>query len=188
MKRYILFIISILLIAAPTNAISISLGQQAPDFSLGSASGEPVSLSKFKGKTLVFIYWRTEQKRSVMALKEASEIMKDYEQKGVTVVGVIEDNDNVEEAQKVFADNKIDYPLLIDSNRQVYSDYGIRVFPTTVIVDKEGVLGILFDLFLLLSLNHDAAYRLRSRISYKYPALCTQGFFHLLEYLHQLRD
>ena len=140
MSRYILFVIAILLIAAPTNAISISLGQKAPDFNLGSASGKPVALSEFKGKTLVFVYWRTEQKRSVMALKEASEIMKDYEQKGVKVIGVIEDGVSVEEAQKVFADNKIDYPLLIDSNRQVYSDYGIRVFPTTVIVDKDGVL------------------------------------------------
>jgi peroxiredoxin len=124
----------------PTNAISISIGQQAPDFNLSSASGEPVALSEFKGETLVFIYWRTEQKRSMMALKEASDIMKDYEKKKVKVIGVIEDSDSLEEAQKVFEDNEIDYPLLIDSNRQVYGDYGIRVFPTTVIVDKDGVL------------------------------------------------
>lgn len=140
MRSFILVIIMLLLVSTPTNAISISIGEQAPDFNLNSASGEPVASSEFKGKTLVFIYWRTKQKRSVMALKEAGLIMKDYREKGVNVIGVIEDSDSLEEAQKVFEDNKIDYPLLIDSNRQVYGDYGIRVFPTTVIIDKNGVL------------------------------------------------
>jgi tetratricopeptide (TPR) repeat protein len=140
MRKYILFVMLLLLIAPPTNAISISIGQQAPDFNLSSASGEPVALSEFKEDTLVFIYWRTEQKRSVMALKEANDIMKDYEKKKVKVIGVIEDSDSLEEAQKVFEDNNISYPLLIDGNRQLYGAYGIRVFPTTVIIDKDGVL------------------------------------------------
>jgi len=139
MRKYILLIISLLLIAAPTNAISISLGEQAPDFNLRSASGEPVASSEFKGKTLVLIFWRTGQSRSVMALKEAAEIMRDYEKKGVSVIGVIEEAESLEEAQKVFEDNKISYPLLID-DRQAYSDFGIRVFPTTVIIDKDGLL------------------------------------------------
>jgi peroxiredoxin/predicted negative regulator of RcsB-dependent stress response len=139
-RQYVLFVISLLLIAAPSNAISISIGERAPDFTLRSVSGGSIGSGDFKGKTLALIFWRTDQKRSLMALKEAADIMKEYGQKGVQVIGVIEDGESIEKAQKVLEDNKIQYPLLIDADRQVYGDYGIRVFPTTVIIDKNGVL------------------------------------------------
>jgi cytochrome c biogenesis protein CcmG/thiol:disulfide interchange protein DsbE len=140
MRQYVLFVILFLLIAAPSNAISISIGERAPDFTLRSVSGESVVSRDFKGKTLALIFWRTEQKRSVMALKEAADIMKAYGQKGVQVISIIEDSESIEEAQNVLKDNKIQFPMLIDVDRQVYGAYGIRVFPTTVIIDKDGML------------------------------------------------
>lgn len=140
MRKYLLCVILLLLIASPSKAISISIGETAPDFTLLSPSGQPVTLKEFKGNTLVLICWRTDQKRSLMALKEARDIQQAHEKKGVKVIGIIEDNDDPEEARKVYAENNIDFPLLIDNSRQLYSDYGIRVFPTTVIIDKEGLL------------------------------------------------
>jgi tetratricopeptide (TPR) repeat protein len=128
-----------MLVAAPTNAISVAIGERVPDFNLSSASGETVTTNEFTGKTLVIILWRMDQKRSMMAIKEASEIAKEYKEKGVEVIGVIQDSDSLEEAQKVFNENEIKYPLVVDNERKAYGDYRIRVFPTTVIVDKDGL-------------------------------------------------
>lgn len=140
MIPFILFFVSLLLFSPITSAISIPLGEDAPGFTLSSAEGKTLTLSDYSGKTLVFIFWRTDQKRSILALKEANEILKDYKQKNVSVIGIVEDSDDLEEARKIISENEIDFPLLVDKDRQVYGSYGVRVFPTTVIIDKEGTL------------------------------------------------
>jgi len=140
MRQIAVFILLVLMIAAPTNAISVSVGEKVPEFTLYSPAGDAVSSGEFKGKTLILICWRTDQKRSILSLKDAGDILKEYGQKGIAVVGVMEDNDDPEEARKIYNENNIDFPLLIDKSRQLYGDYGIRVFPTTVIIDKDGLL------------------------------------------------
>lgn len=140
MISFILFFVLFLVFAPISDAISISLGDNAPDFSLSSVEGKTATLGEYKGQTLVVIFWRTDQKKSLLALREAGEILENYEQKGIKVVAVVESSDNIEDAQKIITDNGIKYPLFIDDDRQAYSDYGIRVFPTTVVIDKEGLL------------------------------------------------
>lgn len=140
MKFIILSIVTLLLFAPASNAISISHGGVAPDFTLKSIDGKRISLDEFKGKVVVLIFWRTEQKRSLQALQDAEDIYGKYLKKGVQVLSIIEDNDNRESALNIFSDNKISYPLLIDNDRETYGDYGIRVFPSTVIIDKQGLI------------------------------------------------
>ncbi len=41
-------------------------------------------------------------------------------------------------AKKIFIDKEIDYSIFVDTDRQLFSDYGIKVYPTTLIIDKEG--------------------------------------------------
>ena len=140
MISFILFFVLFLVFAPISDAISISRGDNAPDFSLSAVEGEATTLDEYKGQTLVVIFWRTDQKKSLLALQDAEEIFEKYEQKGIKIVAVVESSDNIEDAQKTIADNVIKYPLFIDNDRQAYSDYGIRVFPTTVVIDKEGIL------------------------------------------------
>ncbi len=140
MISFILFFVLFLIFAPISDAISILLGDNAPDFTLSSVEGEAITLGEYEGQTLVVIFWRTDQKKSLLALREAEEILEKYEQKGIKVVAVVESSDNMEDAQKIITDNVIKYPLFIDNDRQAYGDYGIRVFPTTVVIDKEGIL------------------------------------------------
>lgn len=135
----ILMAISLLLTPA-SDAISIPHGEPAPAFTMTSVEGKALSLSDYKEKIVVMIFWRTEQKRSLLTLEDAKSALEDYGKKGVLVLSVIEDSDNREEALKILEDKKITYPLLIDNDRQVYGSYGVRVFPTTVIINKEGIV------------------------------------------------
>ncbi|MBI5055483.1 MAG: redoxin domain-containing protein [Nitrospirae bacterium] len=135
------FLIALLMVFSPASeAISISLGEAAPAFTLNSTDGKAVSLSDYKGEVVVVIYWRTAHDRSALALKDAYDELKKYEKKDVRVLSVISDTDNKDDAIGVLKEKGIDYPLLIDPDRQLYSSYGIRVYPTTVIIDKQGVL------------------------------------------------
>ena len=146
-----------LLFTPAAEAISISGGERAPDFTLSSVEGKTISLSEYKGRIVVLVYWRTDQKRSLLALKDINDILEKLKgKKKVQVASVIAGSDNREEAMDIFTRNKLGYPLLIDSDRQLYSDYGIRVFPSTVIIDREGIVAYAIP-------GHPLSYKTRLR-------------------------
>lgn len=140
MIRIILGLVIFLLCAPSAEAINVSAGGAAPDFTTSSVDGKRISLNEYKGKVLVIIFWRTDQERSVLALQDAKEILDKFKSKGMEVVCVMEESDNKEEALMIFKNKGIGFPLLIDTDRKIYSDYGVRVFPTTVIIDKQGLV------------------------------------------------
>ena len=129
-----------LLFTPAAEAISVSGGEHAPGFTLSSVEGKTISLSDYKGRVAVLVYWRTGQKRSLLALKDINDILKKFKGKNVQVATIIAGSDNREEAVNIFTENRLEYPLLIDSDRQLYGDYGIRVFPSTVIIDRKGIV------------------------------------------------
>ncbi len=140
MIRIILGLVIFLLFTPASQAINISAGGAAPDFTISSVDGKRISLNEYKGKVLVIIFWRTDQDRSILALQDAKDIHDKFKSKGMEVVSVMEESDSKEEALLIFKNKGIDFPLLVDTERRTYSDYGVRVFPTTVIIDKQGLV------------------------------------------------
>jgi tetratricopeptide (TPR) repeat protein len=133
----ILIILLLLFVSfAPAYAIGIKEDATAPDFSLSSVDGKVVSLSEYRGQVVVFIYWRADQDRSHLALKDGQDIYKRY--KDVQVIGLIAGTKNLEVVSQILRDFAIDFPVLIDSNRRVYEAYGIRVYPSTIIINRNG--------------------------------------------------
>ncbi|MCK5511804.1 MAG: redoxin domain-containing protein [Thermodesulfovibrionia bacterium] len=131
-------LLSFFLLLSPAYAISVALGGNAPDFSLKTAEGKTISLGEYKNKVVVLIYWRTDQERSLLALKDGQHIFNTYRNKGVQVLGLTAESEHLEAIKKVYVDYEIEFPILLDPDRQVYGDYGIRVYPSTVIIDKKG--------------------------------------------------
>jgi len=75
-----------------------------------------------------------------MAIKEGQDIFARHRDKHVLVLGLISDDVNIDAVHKILTDNNIKFPVVIDSNRQVYGVYGIRVYPMTIIIGKTGKL------------------------------------------------
>lgn len=140
MIRTALALIFLFLFSPVSYAINIPVGETAPDFNLTSPTGEHFSLTENNGKVTVLIYWRTEHERSLLALKDANEVLDKLRGKDIRGISVIAGNDRLDLAKQTISENGINLPLFMDQGRQIYSDYGIRVYPTTVILDKEGVL------------------------------------------------
>jgi len=137
---FILIVIFCLMFSPPSSAIGIARGESAPAFQLKSIDGSTVSLDAYKGQIVVLIYWRPGHDPSRLALKEAYDELKKHEKKSIRILSVIADSENKEEARNILKKEGIDYPLLVDSERQLYGSYGIRVYPTTVIIDKQGIV------------------------------------------------
>ena len=110
--KIIAIIFSILLFFShASDALSISSGETAPPFTLSSSEGKTLSLSNYKGKVTVIIFWRTDQKRSLLALQDAQNILGNLKGKDVSVISVIGEKETMDEAKKILADNSMDFPL-----------------------------------------------------------------------------
>ena len=135
------YLLAFLLIFIPAaDALSITEGQAAIDFKVSGLDGHTISLGEQHGKTVVLVYWKVGQEMSLQALKDIAEIDGQPQKKGVQVISVIADSDDRENAKNIVSENGIGFPVAIDAERTIYGSYGIRVYPTTMIVDRDGKL------------------------------------------------
>jgi tetratricopeptide (TPR) repeat protein len=131
----LLFILSPLVSAS---AIEVETGDVAPDFTLSTLDGKTFSLNGSRDNVVVMMYWRVDQNRSLKALEQMKIIDNSYADKGVTVISIVADTADHEKVNSTLKEKAVQFPALIDIDRRVYGDYGIRVYPSTVIIDREG--------------------------------------------------
>jgi peroxiredoxin len=137
----VILILSLLLLVIPVfsaHAVNIHYGAAAPQFDLRSTDGENISFSDYKEKVVVLLYWKTAQKYSIDALEDCGVFSNTYKARGVRFIGLVADTEDVQKVRKIMKDEGIDFPVLIDTDRQVYGTYGVRVYPTTIIIDRKG--------------------------------------------------
>ena len=115
------------------------VGTAAPAFDVETIEGKHVTLDSFKGKTLVINAWGTwcppcrEEMPDLIA--SAPKLMKD----GVTFLGV--DSTETAPVVRAFAVAKaVPYPLAIDGDRSFAKAYDIQDFPTTFVIDQQGIV------------------------------------------------
>ncbi|HVO73854.1 MAG TPA: peroxiredoxin [Ignavibacteriaceae bacterium] len=118
-------------------------GSKAPDFTLLDAYGKKYSLSEYKGKSPVVIYFYPMAGTSGCT-KEACGIRDDwskFEKNNIKVFGI--STDDKPAIKKFIDDYSLNFPLLSDENKEVSKKYGVlkddgRDKRFTFIVDKNG--------------------------------------------------
>ena len=126
------------------------IGKPAPDFSLPSTSGEPISLKQFKGKKTVVLYFYPKDE-TPGCTREACDFRDhtaEFEAANVVVLGV--STDGLESHQRFQAKQKLPFPLLSDEDAAVSKLYGVYkqknlygkkhlgIERTTFVIDKTG--------------------------------------------------
>jgi cytochrome c biogenesis protein CcmG, thiol:disulfide interchange protein DsbE len=113
----------------------IAAGDRAPKFTLRADNGRTVSLPDFGGKLLVLNFWASWCPPCVEETPSLSRFAKEYEGKGVVVLGVSVDHD--EKAYKAFLE-KFKPAFLTVRDSQVHEDYGTFMYPETYFIDSKG--------------------------------------------------
>jgi len=117
----------------------------AIDFTLQDQFGKTHSLSDYKGKTIFLNFWGTwcppcrDEMPDIQSLYETQETEGEN---GVIILGIAAPNYGREKNEQGIKDflkeNGYTYPVLIDTNAELFEAYGIYSFPTTYMIDRDG--------------------------------------------------
>ncbi len=132
-----------------TLALILSLGfgfsssrkSPAPDFSGTTLDGKTMRLSELRGKVVLLDFWASwcgPCKKEMPFLVRLHETLKDQD---FTVLGVNVDTDRQKvEAFLAKLKDKPGFPIIFDSKGSIAERYRLQGMPTTLIIDRNGVV------------------------------------------------
>ncbi len=111
----------------------------APDFKLLGISGKVWRMSEHRGKVILLDFTTTWCPYCLKDIPFLKKIYAKYKDQGLEFVSI-----NIQESQKKvvsFAEkHSIPYPVLLDPDGTAGMSYGVRGFPTKVLIDRDGTL------------------------------------------------
>jgi thiol-disulfide isomerase/thioredoxin len=121
---------------------------RAPEFQATAwfNTPQPLSLSDLRGKLVLLDFWTYCCINCLHVLEDLKYLEEKYANRPLAVIGVhspkFTNEDNPESVRQAIARYGITHPVLLDSQRRTWDAYGVRGWPTLVLVDPRGyVLG-----------------------------------------------
>ncbi len=141
-KNWVLPGLVLILVVSATQAffnsqVAISDGDLAPEFSLSDTEGVAHSLKQHRGKQVVLNFWGTWCPPCLQELPGLNRFAAEHPE--VLVLGIAVDSGR---GKRLAAEKRrlgINFPVLA-ADDLVQGAYGVRVLPTTFLIDGEGIM------------------------------------------------
>ena len=120
-------------------APALAVGRPAPPFTVTGLDGKPVTLADFHGKTLVVNAWATWCPPCRLETPDLIGAYRKLAGPGVVFLGI--DSTEVAPLVKAFVAAKgVAWMQALDTDKSFVRAYGIDGIPTTVVIDKNGIV------------------------------------------------
>lgn len=128
--------------AEPTQDLrNVKVGDQVPTFSVQGLDGASIDKATYQGKVLLLVFAKPNQEHSLKALRAVQRISKESHSTNLAVLAVSTKPEVAAESLKgLAAEYGLSVPMAIDPGRKMYGDFGLRVAPTTLLIDESGKL------------------------------------------------
>ena len=110
----------------------------APDFTLESADGTPITLSELEGKVVLLNFWATWCGPCKIEMPWFMDFQRKYKDRGFSVVAVSLDEEGWEVVRPYAEEMKFNFPVLVGSDAIAEGFGDVYALPTTFIIDKQG--------------------------------------------------
>src|SRR5512139_1068048 len=131
------------LLPGTASALCVDVGKPVPELTLPGIDGQSVSIGSFKGKIVLLAFWASWCPRCE---EELTFLQGVYKTSGdIVVLAINQESQNisrahVERIQRALKEWKIDFPVLLDRNLDAWNGFCINALPTSVILDKKGIV------------------------------------------------
>jgi peroxiredoxin len=116
-----------------------TVGNVAPDFQLQNLDGQSITLSSLKGNPVLINFWATWCQPCASEMPYLQEIHNEWSDKGLIVLA-INWGESASEVEQFLQAHNLSLPVLLDTKKVVAEKYGIRAFPTTFFINKDGII------------------------------------------------
>jgi len=137
-------------------------GQRAPIFDLRDDGGRAVSLERYRGSLVVMNLWASWCPPCRAEMPDLQRLAEAEAGRGIAVVGVNE-GESPQRARAFAGSLGIRFPIWIDGGQQYGRAFDAVGLPTTVILDRQGVVIRAFDGPLTLDQMRAAVAAVRAR-------------------------
>lgn len=122
---------------APAPAGSASKPQTAPDFTLHSLDGKPLTLSSYRGKVVLLDFWATWCTPCRAEIPRFIDWQQKYGEQGLVVLGISMD-DSSRDAVNFARELKINYPVAMGTTQVADSYGGVLGLPVNFLLARDG--------------------------------------------------
>ncbi|MGY4758496.1 redoxin domain-containing protein [Paenibacillus caseinilyticus] len=122
--------------------VGLKTGQLAPDFELGTLGGESVKLSSYRGRTVIVNFWATWCPPCRTEMPHMQAYHAAQPEGGPLILAVNATSTEVSEpVVSSWSETwKLTFPVPLDKEGKVTELFGIHSYPTTYVIDKDGII------------------------------------------------
>jgi peroxiredoxin len=127
-------------LSSPGARAALPTGATAPLFSTRTLDGKPFRLQNLRGKVVVLDFWAVGCPPCRVQMPRLQALQRKYKPQGLQIVGVTQMDPRPQEARKALHELGVSYPALLDPGERIGKLYQLEAHPTTVVIDRQGVV------------------------------------------------
>lgn len=126
-------------VVTSVNVHAVAVSDNAPDFTLQNLSGGNLRLEEYRGQVVLINFWASWCGPCRQEMPLLDRLHHRYEDTGFAVLGVNVEGE-IEPAREIVDKTNVTFPILIDEAQQVSQMYNLQAMPSTVVIDRDGVI------------------------------------------------
>ena len=118
---------------------AVHKGFQAPEFTLGSLTGESISLADYDGQPVLIFFWASWCSICKRTMPGLQSVYNDFASLGFEILAVNTTyQDSLSGAANYYASQGYSYPMLLDRSGDISKIYRVNAVPLSVLINPDG--------------------------------------------------
>lgn len=119
--------------------VGLRVGNIAPDFQATDLNGNTVNLSDYRGQVVLLNFWYTTCPPCRIEMPDLEAAYQEYNDQGFVVLAVNRE-ESPETIQPFVDELDLSFPVLLDQEGVIQDDFNVTGYPTTYVIDENGVI------------------------------------------------